>query len=441
MAQAGVPEEQWGRADRWSFWAFALGFLLENYIFSLAPIADGWVGDMPKSMTSLLLSWAPIWLIIGIMVAGPVADRIGRKNTFYLTMALYGVGGLGLIFLSHTYVWLLAFLALLLFASGGEMNTIMIASHEIMPRQHRSKTIMLELNFINLGGLILAILALVTRAYNSSVPFQKATVGVALLVVLAVLLLARLNTPESLRWLIRRGQQERARQEALKYYGPDEAEVRLKAAQFRTDGQTSPTSSRLRVSMAVRWYVTLTTSFAGAAGFGLMTYVVGPYFFKNESALILLIATLVGFVSGFFGFWADRLSRRMLLLVGYAGTFVVTGLIYLTEGSWAKDLSFFWVLLVILNLFVNVGYLTEDTLKGEIWPTKRRGTYTALARFISIGLYIATIYLTQTYSLGHYMLFNLVVWAIGLSGAIVWMIKGIETGQGISLEAASMEQT
>ncbi len=272
----GARPERWVRADRWSFWAFAIGFLLENYIFSLAPIANGWVHHIPKAMTSLLLAWAPIWLIIGIMVAGPVADRVGSKNTFYMTMALYGLGGIGIIFFSPTYVLLLLFLAVLLFASGGEMNTIMVASHEIMPRQHRSKTIMLELNFINLGGVILATLAIATHAYNSSVTFQKATVGVALLLVLGVLLLARVNTPESLRWLIKSGQRERAQQEAARYYGEQEGALRLRLA----EGGAGSGSAGPRASMAVRWYATLTTSFAGAAGFGLMTYVVGPYFFK-----------------------------------------------------------------------------------------------------------------------------------------------------------------
>ncbi|MCL5116050.1 MAG: MFS transporter, partial [Firmicutes bacterium] len=72
-SRAADTQEQWTRADSWSFWAFGIGMLMENYIFSLAPIANGWVHNMPKSLTSLLLSWAPIWLIIGIAVAGPVS--------------------------------------------------------------------------------------------------------------------------------------------------------------------------------------------------------------------------------------------------------------------------------------------------------------------------------------------------------------------------------
>ncbi len=437
-SRAADTQEQWTRADSWSFWAFGIGMLMENYIFSLAPIANGWVHNMPKSLTSLLLSWAPIWLIIGIAVAGPVSDRMGRKNTFYVTMTLYAIGGLGLIFLSSTYVTLLLFLAVLLFASGGEMNTIMVASHEMMPRLHRSKTMMMEINFINLGGLLLAILSMVSASWYGSVELQKISVGVALLIVLVVLLFARTNTPESLRWLVRQGHTDRAREEALRYYGPEEGKRRFEAV-TKTRPSQGATNQYSRVSVGVRLYATLTTAFAGSAGFGLLTYVVGPYYFSHLTSQIIFVAGLVGFVSGFFGLWGDRWSRKNLLLIGYLGTFLFTLIIYLTVGSWTKNLTIFWILLVVLNVFVSIGYLTEDTLKGEVWPTKSRGTYTAIVRFVSIGLYIATIYLTAHYTLSHTILFNTIVWAIGASGAVLWYFKGIETGRGVSIEEASSE--
>ena len=87
-ASTPTPAERWVGTDWWLFWSFALGMLLENYIFGLAPIATGWIANLPKGLSALMLSWAPIWLIIGIAVAGPVSDRFGRKGTFYVTMAL-----------------------------------------------------------------------------------------------------------------------------------------------------------------------------------------------------------------------------------------------------------------------------------------------------------------------------------------------------------------
>ncbi len=429
-----VANEHWTSTDSWSFWSFGLGMLLENYIFSMASIATGWV-PMPKYLESLLLAWSPIWLIIGIAVAGPMADFIGRKNTFYTTMALYGIGAIGIVF-SNTYVLILLFLAILLFAAGGEMNTIMAASHEMMPHKHRSKTMMLELNFINLGGVILGIVSLFT-AYQYH-GFQRGMIGITLLVVLVIMLIARRKTPESIRWLERKGMNERAQTEIEKYYGQEEYEARRLAAKLATE-QSKSTGQGRKVGIPLKLFVTITTAFAGSAGFGLMTYVLGPHYFPNLNAAIILVATGTGFISGFFGFWADRWSRKSLLMVGYGGTFVITLIIWLTTGGWTKNLALFWILLVLLNLFVNIGYLTEDTLKGEIWPTKTRGTYTALVRFVSIGLYIATIYITQNFGLNAYTLFNSIVWAIGLAGAVAWYIAGTETGKGTSLDVASGE--
>ncbi len=431
-----TPSEHWTRTDSLAFWSFGLGMLLENYVFSMSSIATGWV-SMPKSLQSLLLAWSPIWLIIGIAVAGPLSDRMGRKNTFYLTMSLYGVGAIGLVF-SNTYASILIFLALMLFAAGGEMNTIMAASHEVMPHKHRSKTMFMELNFINLGGVLLAVVSLFS--VSNSVGFQRGMVAVAFLVVLAILFIMRKNTPESIRWLEQRGLTAQAQAEIAKYYGETEYQARQQAAQLATEAAERSQQTRKRnPSTVLKLFVTITISFAGSAGFGLMTYVLGPSYFKSLNAWIILVATGVGFVSGFLGLLADRWSRKDLLLIGYGGTFIMTLIIYLTVSGWTKDLALFWVLLVALNLFVNIGYLTEDTLKAEIWPTKVRGTLTAIVRFVSIGMYVVTIYMTQHYSLSQYMLFNLVVWAIGLAGALVWYWGGIETGRGTSLDTASGE--
>ncbi|SHJ92053.1 Major Facilitator Superfamily protein [Alicyclobacillus tolerans] len=428
--------ERWTSTDSWLFWSFGLGMLLENYIFSLAPVATGWV-KVPKVLDQLMLSWAPIWLIIGIIIFGPIADRFGRKSTFYLTMALYAVGGIILIF-AHTYVWILIALALLLLASGGEMNTIMVASHEMMPRLHRSKTMMMELNFINLGAFLLGILAVISSAWNSSETFQKSTVGVALIIVLFVLFLARTRTPESIRWLMRQGRREQAEAEAIRYYGEEQGRIRLEPVQKRIE-QPSDSMLKKRVSLGLRFYVTLTTAFAGSAGFGLMTYTLAPNFFPKLTSTIILIAGATGFFSGFFGLFGDRWSRKKLLLTGYLGTFIITVLIYFTLGAWSKSLALFIILLVILNVFVNIGYLTEDALKGEVWPTHRRGTYTAIVRFVSIGLYIPTIYISYAISLKGNMVMNIIIWAIGLTGALLWVARGIETGKGVSIEEASLE--
>ncbi len=92
--------------------------------------------------------------------------------------------------------------------------------------------------------------------------------------------------------------------------------------------------------------------------------------------------------------------------------------------------------MIALNAFVQLGYLAEGTLKSEVGDTKSRGSLTALVRFLGIGLYIPTIYITSSYSLNQYILFNIVVWIAGSAGAVAWFIGGKETGKGIPVEMA-----
>ncbi|EQD28722.1 major facilitator transporter, partial [mine drainage metagenome] len=121
------------------------------------------------------------------------------------------------------------------------------------------------------------------------------------------------------------------------------------------------------------------------------------------------------------------------------GTFVLTVIIGVTTSVWTKNMALFWVLVGLLAIVNSICYLTEDTMKAEVWPTGQRGTLTALARFISIGLYIPAIYLTGSMPVNTYFLFNAGVWFVGLLTAGAWLLWGRETGQGVSIEQASGE--
>jgi len=414
-----IENAKWTKVHVWSFIAFSVGMTLEAYIFGMASITTNWL-TIPKFLESVLLAWAPLWLIIGIIFTGPLSDKLGRKRMFYLTMSLYAIGAVGITF-AYQYFLLLLFLAMLLFAAGGEMNTIMVMNHEIMPSRHRSKTMFLEINFINFGGLLLAAIAL-SSAY-AQVQFQRFMIGATALVILVVLAYARSKIPESIRWLEQKGKVDEAEKEISKYFTVEREipQVEVKA----------PSNSP---SIPLRLLLSIVMATANTIGFGLMTYVAGPYFFPQLTATIILIASIAEFAAGLgISPFADMLSRKLLLLVSFLGTASSTAIIYFTIPYWTSNLDIFWALLIVLNVFTSIGYLTEDTLKGELWPTVKRGTYTAIVRFASIGLYIPTIFLTSGLSIQQYMLFNLSIWSLGLLASIVWFTKGIETGKGKSL--------
>ena len=418
-------DERWTKTDTWLFVSFAIGYTLEAYIFTLAPVATGWVKE-PASLRSLLLSWAPLWLIIGIAIAGPVGDWLGRRTTFYITMAFYLVGGIGLYF-SDTYVLILVSLAVLLAAAGGEMNMIMVAVHETMPTKHRSKAALLAVNFINFGGVVIAAVDL--SSSSGTIAFQRYMVASALLFVLLILFTARTKTPESARWLMRKGRVDDAKTQLLRFYGAEEVIARRRAVereQERLRLATSATSRSPRryPPLWLRLVVVIVLAFADTTGFGLLTYTLGPVHFPHLFTTIVLVTTIAGFVSGIYGFWGDLLSRRWVILVGYAGALLLTGIVWTTESTWVKELALFWVLLVVLSVFVNIAYIAEDTLKGEVWPTRYRARFTALVRFISIGGYIGTIYWTEHFTTKGLIFFNTMVWVLGLLAALLWFFGG-----------------
>lgn len=438
-----VRDERWTKTDTWLFVSFALGYTLEAYIFALAPVATGWFKE-PAVLRSLMLSWAPLWLIVGIGIAGPLGDWLGRRTTFYITMACYGIGAIGLFFAS-SYALALVFLALLLAAAGGEMNMIMVAVHETMPTKHRSKIAMLGINFINLGSVIIAIVDITTSS-SGTVGFQRGMVAVTLLAVLSLLLFARTQTPESPRWLLRKGRTAQAARELTRFYGAEEIAARraaIERAQARSRAEAQSQTARGAVRrrryppLWLRLTAIIVVAFADTTGFGLLTYTLGPVHFPNLTGYIILATALTGLASGFVALWADRFSRRWFLLIGFLGSLVFTLIAWASESTWVKTLALFWVLLVALNIFVNIAYITEDTLKGEVWPTRYRARFTALCRFVSIGGYIGTIYWTQHFTTSQLIFFNVLVWIVGLAGALLWFFAGIESGNGTDIETVS----
>ena len=187
-----VEELSWTRTHTYSFIAFAIGLLLEGYIFGIAPVATSWY-TIPKSIEVLILAWPYLWLIIGIAVYGPISDAIGRKKTFYYSMTMYVIGGILLIF-SYNYALVLTALAILLFAAGGEMNTIMIMSHEVFPRAHRSKAMMMLMDFVALASVLLSAVSFLSF---SSIPlFSREMMCIIVLITVLALFIARYKMPE-----------------------------------------------------------------------------------------------------------------------------------------------------------------------------------------------------------------------------------------------------
>ena len=176
--------------------AFVLPVLAKEW--SLSPAQMGWIGSIGL-----------IGMALGAVLAGTLADRIGRKRVFSLTVLLYSLST-GMCALAWSYESLLVFRFLVGFGLGGELPVAATLMSEYAPAHLRGRFIVLLESFWGLGWLVAACIAyLLIPTFGWQVAFVIGTLP-ALYV-----FLIRLHMPESVRYLLAKGRIEDAKQVIL----------------------------------------------------------------------------------------------------------------------------------------------------------------------------------------------------------------------------------
>ena len=166
--------------------AFVLPVLAREW--SLTPAQVGWIGSIGL-----------IGMALGAVLAGTIADRIGRKQVFTITVLLYSIST-GLCAVAWNYESLLVFRFLVGFGLGGELPVAATLMSEYAPARLRGRFIVLLESFWGLGWLVAACIAyLLIPVFG-----WQAAFFIGALPALYVFLL-RLHMPESIRYLLSKG--------------------------------------------------------------------------------------------------------------------------------------------------------------------------------------------------------------------------------------------
>lgn len=380
------------------------GTLLDGLsVFMLGIAIPLLVHDMAFSATQTGLLGAALvaGAVAGASIGGRVADRAGRKSVFLLDMTLLGLGAV-LCALSWN-PWLLIS-AQFLVGVGIGMDFPVSSGYvaECMPHRDRSRMMVATIACQSVGMLLAAVVAIGLLHLSGSPSAWRLFFG-SEAVLAVVFLVARLQLPESPRWLMGQGRNREA-VHALERLVPEDRQM-LEALATRLGSevhhvakvpkQSRPLSFAVLFHPAYRRRTLLSTlpwllMDIATYGVGLFTAVLlaALHFDRRTQTLtsqaqalargsgLIDVFLLLGFL---LGLWAvSRFGRIRMQLTGFAG--MATGMaVLLTStllaGGAAHHIAIVLTGFVLFNLSMNMGpNSTTYILPAELFPTQVRAT-------------------------------------------------------------------
>ena len=336
--------------------------------------------------------------VVGALFFGRLTDKLGRKNLFIVTLAVYLVGS-GLGGLSWDYWSLLACRFIAGLGIGGEYTAINSAIDELIPSHYRGR-VDIAVNGTYWGGAALGS-ALGLYLFSNHVPVNWGwRIGFFIGPVLGfIIIFLRRTIPESPRWLMTHGRAEEAERTV------DDIEERV-----REEGVTlKPVdeSKALEVTQAPRLSMyELTKIFFGTYprrsvyGFTMMVtqaFLYNAIFFSYALVLNVFYHVPNGSIPYYFfpfaignllgplliGHLFDTVGRRKMILATYGGSGVL-----LFISAWmfnagmlsATTQTAFWC---VIFFFASAGASSAYLTVSEIFPLELRGQ--AISYFFALS--------------------------------------------------------
>ena len=182
----------------WMFDAMDTGLIA----FIMTRLATDW--QLSPAEKGLIVSIGFVGMAIGAIVAGAIADKIGRKTVFAATLVIYSVAT-ALCGIAPDLTWLLVFRFIVGIGLGGQLPVAVTLVSEYVPAHVRGRFIVLLESFWGLGWLAAALIAYFVIPNHD----WHAAFFVGGIPALYVFLLWKL-VPESIPYLINKGRLQEA---------------------------------------------------------------------------------------------------------------------------------------------------------------------------------------------------------------------------------------
>jgi MFS transporter, putative metabolite:H+ symporter len=391
-----------------------------------ALVHDGW---STPAINASFLSNTFMGMLVGALAAGWIGDRFGRRVSYQVNLAIFGLASLAAALAPsmHVLIWLRFVMGVGL---GAEIVVGYATLSEFIPPSHRGRWVGLLSLFTNFAVTVTGFVSLAvipTLGWR----YMFVIVGLGAMGVWV----ARKNMPESPRWLESRGRMAEAEAilsaietecgGAAALPAPKLAQAPVTSVPDRLSYLFSPHMLR-RTLLALLIAVTTTTVLYGFNGW-LPTFLIK----QGHGVVATLAFTAVMGLGAPLGSWvgsviADRAGRRIGIIV-LSLAWAVFGVGYAHAGTDIELMAVGFGVMVSSYALVSVGYAIYIP---ELFPTTLRmrggGLAGAAGRLAAAGAQYGVVW---AYGFGGVGAVSTCMAALLVILALVVLVAGIETRQ------------
>ena len=419
-------------------WVIGLGWMFDAMdtgliAFILTSMAEEW--NMSASEKGWVVSIGFVGMAIGAVFSGGLADRIGRRTVFAMTLVIYSIAT-ALCAFAPNLTWLLIFRFIVGLGLGGQLPVAVTLVSEYIPAHVRGRFIVLLESFWGLGWLVAALVSyFVIPSYGWHIAFLIG--GLPALYVFMILK----KVPESVPYLINRGRVEEAHALVQKL----ERQCGVEVIDYI---EVKPVAEKQNISFRQLWSGPFArrTLMLWLIWFGIVYSYYGIFTWlpsllvkqgysivqSFEYVLIMILAQLPGYVAAA---WLVEKWGRKPTLASFIGMCAIAA--YFFGQANTVNMIMFWGCLLS---FFNLGaWGVLYTYTPEQYPTNIRAFGSGWASAVGrMGGIVAPIVVTHLMVMDNgfsqvFMMFSVVL----LSVALVILILGEET-KGKTLESIGL---
>lgn len=347
---------------------------LQLMSFAAPHLLEEWA--LPPEQLGIVISAAVVGMMVGTYVFGALADRIGRRTVFQITIGIFSIFT-GLAALTVTVGQLALTRLLAGFGIGGSIPVDAIVLSEFMPNRPRGRMMALWAISFSVGGLLAPVLASLILPHFGWRGLFAIGAAPAL-----IIFFVRWMIPETPAFLLMRGRTIEARQ-AVSWLAGTKVEPRdrfpppTQAARLNPEGIENRSSvldlfgPELRGKTVLSWLVWFGWGFSY---FGLILWLptlLGRYHGVPQNDVFMF---MIGFaVAGICGriatlFLVDSWGRRPVIILCSTGGFLAMAM-FAQQDAYAMLIV--WG--CITALFLDGGYSAIVPYIPELYPTRSRG--------------------------------------------------------------------